>query len=391
MNKIKLTKSSIDTIPYVGSGCKPVQYWDVELKGFGLRVGQQTKSFFVQRDINTKTYVRKIGTYGLFTPEEARKIARNKLNMLAQGIDPDAIVRQQKVQSMTLRELMEEYLVTRKSLKARTKGAYRYYLEAHAADWLDRPVMEITEEKISKRYTSIGKTRPALANNVRRTLSAILGHAMAAHKLFDRNPVRIIADTKAGYAEKRRDGHLKPHQLKPWYEAVDSLPNRTYRDYLLLVLFTGLRRTETLSLKWSQIDFKDKSLRVNDTKNGDPLTLPMSAFVYDLLVKRRELASDSLYIFPTCSGKGHLVEPKKGVAAVVEASGISFQIHDLRRTFASIASSLDISFYSIKALMNHRVNDITGSYIIRDVERLREPMEKIAAYIQGQMGIAPTD
>lgn len=314
MNKIKLTKSVIDNIPYIIDGAKTAHYWDTELKGFGLRVGRETKAFFVQRDINSKTYVRKVGPYGIFTPEEARKIARNKLNMLAQGIDPDEAERQQKIKAITLRALMEEYFVARKSLKAPTKSAYRNYLELYAADWLDKPVTDITEEKITKRYTLIGETRGhAVANNIRRTLSAMLGHAMAAHKLFNKNPVRIIAETKAGYREKRRDGHLRPHQLKPWYEAVARLHNSTYAHYLLLVLFTGLRKTEALSLRWSQIDFNDRSLTILETKNGDPLTLPMSDFVYDLLKQRRELVPGSLHVFPTCSGKGHLADPKKGV------------------------------------------------------------------------------
>jgi len=386
MNKIKLTKSVIDSIPYITDGAKTTHYWDTELKGFGLRVGRETKAFFVQRDINSKTYVRKVGPYGIFTPEEARKIARNKLNMLAQGIDPDESERQLKVKGMTLRELMEEYFSVRKNLKKVTKASYRNYLKCHVSDWMDRPVTEITEEKILKRYSLIGeRTGHTSANCVRRTLSAMLGYGMAGHKLFDKNPVRIIAETKAAYRENRRDGHLKPHQLKPWHEAVARLHNSTYAHYLQLVLFTGLRKTEALSLRWSQIDFNHRSLKILETKNGDPLTLPMSDFVYDLLKQRRELVPGSLYVFPTCSGKGHLADPKKGVAAVVEATSIPFQIHDLRRTFASIASSLDISVYSIKALLNHRNTDITGSYVIRDVERLRQPMQQIATYIQQQI------
>lgn len=114
---MKFTKTVIDNIPFADDGSKPAQYWDTELKGFGLRVGKQTKAFFVQRDINAKTYIRKIGPYGIFTLDEARKVARQKLLMLAQGIDPEEVERQQKVRGMTLRELMEEYLVVRKKLR----------------------------------------------------------------------------------------------------------------------------------------------------------------------------------------------------------------------------------------------------------------------------------
>ncbi|MBN8521499.1 MAG: integrase, partial [Alphaproteobacteria bacterium] len=52
-----------------------------------------------------------------------------------------------------------------------------------------------------------------------------------------------------------------------------------------------------------------------------------------------------------------------------------------RRTFITIAESLEISAYALKRLINHRVTDVTGGYIIVDVERLRSPVQKIEAFI----------
>ena len=66
------------------------------------------------------------------------------------------------------------------------------------------------------------------------------------------------------------------------------------------------------------------------------------------------------------------------MAKVTEASGINFTVHDLRRTFITIAESLDISAYAVKRLVNHKMNnDVTAGYIIADVERLRKPMQLI--------------
>lgn len=57
-------------------------------------------------------------------------------------------------------------------------------------------------------------------------------------------------------------------------------------------------------------------------------------------------------------------------------------MHDLRRTFISIAESLDIPAYALKRLLNHRADtDVTGGYIVIGVERLRLPVERIAARI----------
>jgi len=74
-------------------------------------------------------------------------------------------------------------------------------------------------------------------------------------------------------------------------------------------------------------------------------------------------------------------EPRKQMARVIQESGVHFTIHDLRRTFITVAESLDISAYALKRLLNHKMsNDVTAGYIIKDAERLRAPMQKITDY-----------
>ncbi|HAU0884427.1 TPA: integrase, partial [Legionella pneumophila] len=67
-------------------------------------------------------------------------------------------------------------------------------------------------------------------------------------------------------------------------------------------------------------------------------------------------------------------------------SGVSFTVHDLRRTFATTAESLDLPAYALKRLLNHKMNnDVTAGYIMRDVERLRKPMQRITDFLIRQM------
>ncbi|USQ15139.1 integrase [Legionella lytica] len=73
---------------------------------------------------------------------------------------------------------------------------------------------------------------------------------------------------------------------------------------------------------------------------------------------------------------------------ITKASGVRFTVHDLRRTFITIAESLDISAYALKRLMTHKMsNDVTAGYIITDVERLRKPMQLINDYFLKCMGV----
>jgi len=72
--------------------------------------------------------------------------------------------------------------------------------------------------------------------------------------LFTENPVKRLSQTRAWYRIKPRQTFIKKHDLAAWYEGVISLDNKTVRDYLLLLIFTGLRREEAAQIQWNQVD-----------------------------------------------------------------------------------------------------------------------------------------
>lgn len=154
------------------------------------------------------------------------------------------------------------------------------------------------------------------------------------------------------------------------------------RDFLLLALFTGMRRSEIASLRWDYIDLEGRALHIPKTKNGDPLDLPLADFIVDLLNARRDQTGASPWVFPSNGRTGHLVETKTFTARVAARSGVIFTLHDLRRTFVSIAESLDVPHYALKRLLNHRLSgDVTAGYIVSQPERLRGPVEAVATRI----------
>lgn len=146
-------------------------------------------------------------------------------------------------------------------------------------------------------------------------------------------------------------------------------------------MFTGLRRNEAAKLTWNRVDLKDRTIVIKDTKNHTDHILPLTDFLHDLMTKRKAEAKTK-YVFPNETNTGYMTDPKKQIANVIKESGVNFSTHDLRRTFITIAESLDISAYALKRLLNHKMtNDVTAGYIITDVERLRAPMQKITDYI----------
>jgi integrase len=117
--------------------------------------------------------------------------------------------------------------------------------------------------------------------------------------------------------------------------------------------------------------------------------LPLSDYLLELLTARKDLCAGSSYVFPGDGKRGHIAEPKRLVHTVGDRIGQHFTVHDLRRTYITVAESLNISQYSLKALVNHRHpdDDITGSYIQLTAERLREPMQLISDFVLESAGI----
>ncbi len=400
-NSIRLTKSAIDKLEPI-QGKDQSFFRDDSLKGFALRItASGVKSFIVETRINGKVKRITLGKYGNITAEEARKQAKSLLGSVAKGDDPIAEKKTQQVNAMTLKHVFNDYLKTHKDLKPRTLTDYHCVLHEVVSDWLDKPITKITREMIAKRHAQHGKTNSkARANNCMRVLRAIFNFAMyqyqtgEGHPIIVVNPVKYLSHTRGWFRVDRKQTLIKPHQLADWYNAIarlleeDSYRNALlWHDYFLLLLFTGMRKTEAASLRWEDIDLKDKTITLQDTKNHEVHTLPMSDFVYELL-ERRSQHKTSQYIFPAESKTGYIYEPKKAVLKIVELSGVPFTLHDLRRTFATIAESLDLPAYALKRLLNHKMNnDVTAGYIMKDVERLRKPTQQVANFIKKHMMI----
>lgn len=384
---MKLTKTVVDRAE-TPKDKDQVFYRDEQLKGFALRVTcGGIKSFVVETMIGNKVRRMTIGRYGKITVEQARIEAKKLLGKIATGIDPIAERKQAKAKSVTLWEVFQDYLNARKSLKPTTIFDYKRVMTESFEDWKSKPLLDITKDMVARRHSKRGESSHARANLAMRVLRALFNFAITQYEdskgnsLITDNPVKRLSQARAWYRVERRHGFIKSHELKPWNEAVQKLENETLRDYLLLLVFTGLRRQEAAQLTWQQVDLDAKTLTITDPKNHEMHVLPLSDYIFELLEQRKKF-SISKFVFPGGGAGGYIVEPRKQMKKVIKASGINFIIHDLRRTFITIAESIDISAYAVKRLANHKMKqDITSGYIVTDVERLRRPMQQISDYL----------
>jgi integrase len=391
---VNLSKTTVERLPIPEKGYQI--YWDEKLAGFGIRVTSGgAKAFIFQKRINGTERRITIGRFGELTAEQARKEAVKLAGQIATGGDPVAEKAHKRLEGATLRHAFETYL-QRRTLKPQTVFDIGRCMKEVYPDWLDKPMVRITPDMVVKRHRDYGKAHSeARANLAMRYLRAIFNFAAAefttadGKPIIEGNPVKKLSQTKSWHRVDRRRTVIKPHELGVWVNAVLNLPGDGMRDYYMLVLLTGLRRQEALNLKWSEIDFIGRTLTVLDPKNHNDHCLPLSDYLVDLLTRRKADAAGE-YVFADNQGR-RISNFRYAQAAIEKESGVSFCIHDLRRTFATIAESLDVPGYALKRLLNHADGaDVTAGYIVASTERLREPMQRVTDYVLKSAGLKPT-
>jgi integrase len=194
---------------------------------------------------------------------------------------------------------------------------------------------------------------------------------------------------KQWFQEKRRTRMVAADRLADFHAAVMALPNAVMRDVILLQTFTGLRSGESTSLRWDDIDFAKRLIKLpaSATKADRACELPMSDAVFDLLVARRALGKDR-YVFPGPGKSGHVTYLQHAFDDIAEQTGIAVSPHDLRRGFATTANRIKVPLPLIKQLLNHAPSkDVTEGYVIVELEELREATQKIANELKRLCGI----
>jgi integrase len=381
MPNLNLTERAIARMAAPDPSGRQTLHWDTTVRGLAVICSgvSNSKTYICQRDLpNGKTRRLTVGAVNALTLDQARRRAADLLDDLRRGIDPKT-----KVIDATLQATLDSYLAARKDLRPASIAVYRR-VEHNLKPWLDLPLRQISDAMVEARHRSLAaETGTATggtvtANRTMRTFRILWNYASERVPDMPPNPTRLLK--RQWYPEKRRERLVRDEELPGFYAAVRALPHPVIRDYLTLMLFTGLRRGEASKLRWENVDLVRRVLNVpaEITKPGKKLELPMSDYIYDLLVARRALGNAG-YVFPGKSAGRHIVTTTAPLHAVAKACGVVVSPHDLRRTFITVAESVDISPMALRALVNHSLGSgVHEGYVIMNPERLREPAQRIA-------------
>lgn len=401
-DRFNFTKAAIEALPLPAAG-ERATYHDLQTTGLQLRVSASGKKTF-------SLYKRAKGgkpervTLGCFndgvTVEQARTKALKLKSAMSDGTSPAMIMRAKRAE-LTFGEAFDMYIrdhATPAGLKSidRMRGDFERYLGAMpktpkkkhgkerekspgSVNWQDRKLSSITQRDIK---------------DLRAALAKECGNAAANHAL---KLVRVVFNKMCEWGEYRgdnpalnpgllkvasRDRFLRKEELPPLFDALAKTSNINIRDFIMLSILTGARRSNVMAMRWADISLQRAEWRIPDTKNGDPVVIQLSREAVETLRARQASAPSGEWVFPGAGKSGHMESPKKGVSTILKNAGIEkLTIHDLRRTLGSWQAITGASLPIIGKSLGHKSIAATQIYARLSADPVRESVQRATGAI----------
>ncbi len=357
----KLTETYARKVRHSTSGTD--KHWDSEVKGLVLFSGKRSKTWYFQKDVGGRTKRVMIGRFPTITAEVARLTAMGLVLEMGRGAG-----KTMQIGAPTLQEAMEVYLARPKLRSDSHRQGLRQQFERHLGDWLRLPLDEITKRMVVERHQALSD-RPSTANHTLKYFRTVWNHARRVHDLPEAPTMAIewFQETPSGSIIE---------DLREWRRVVENLQNPIHRVYYELILYTGFRKTEALTLEWKHIH--EDRIHLPMTKNGRSFDLPILQVHHEILAPVRGLSRK--WVFPSPkAASGHISKPER----------MKWSPHAHRRTFATVAMEAGVLEEVVGRLLNHTPLSITGQrYVKPSLDALRPQMEVACSALQSRVGLS---
>ncbi|KVF49487.1 tyrosine-type recombinase/integrase [Burkholderia cenocepacia] len=415
--------------------------WDSGASGLGLRAtAAGSLAYIFQGKLNGATVRVTIGSPKDWGIDAARDEARRLQRLIDAGKDPreeaaeqhkarEARKAEARRQDVTLADAWKAYIEARRSKwsdlhyrdhvalasvggqpKKRGKGLTE---PGPLATLMPLRLSDLNAERVGDWLAEEAARRPArvrLAFNLLRIFATWCGSRTEYQGLIDPQAVATRLSKDALPKQAAKTDSIQREQLAAWFDAVRQLGNPVMEAYLIGLLLTGARREELAELRWDDVDFRWRSLRLKDkveTETGRviPLTPYLAGVLAELkrindmppnirqmrsLEAKGETWQPSEWVFSSkTSGDGRLAAPNNALHRVCGIAGIApVTLHGLRRSFSSLAEWTEVPSGIKAQIMGHKPSAIAERhYNVRPLDLLRKWHDKLEAWILDEAGV----
>lgn len=350
--KINFSRSALVGLPVPRSG-KRAYYGDTKEPGLLLCVTSTgTKSFQVYIKLSGRPARVTLGRFSptlpdsmelprdcdhrdfmANTPELNTRMARSlaalvKIDLKA-GVKP-ADAKKGKRDEMTIGGLFEWYVTAhlipkKKKSTANIRADFERYLgkipdgerKKHGANrakqpgsvnWTNRKMSSITHQDVQKLHDDLGQHIGQRTANIAIALLRAMYNQAIKKKMYKKeNPASEIEK----FRTPSRERFIQSDELPRFFAALAEEPSADVRDFVLTDLLSGARKSNVLSMRWVDVNLDRAEWRLPDTKNGEPLTVPLMPEAVQVL-RNRKPDKQAEFVFPGRGKSGHLQDPKKG-------------------------------------------------------------------------------
>jgi integrase len=385
--------------------------WDEKVKGFGVRRQRKAAVYVFKYRLEGRQRFVTIGRHGSpWTPQTARGQAVQYWAGLVDRAQREPPTGRDASQSdPTFAEFAQTYLSQYASQhkKPRTLVEDRRNLDLHILPSLGRlKLREITPADIA-RFHAAQHARPVNANRCLSLVSHIFAIAeKRGLRETGANPCRGLDR----YPERRRERFLGPDEMRCLGSALtaaasgdladtrvmaEALARSTREDWrvtacIRLLILTGARLGEILSLQWAWINWDRGYARLPDSKTG-PKTLPLPkaalALLQDLRTNPRHDKADSKFVLPGKTKDRHfsgIQQPWQRIRAAADLKDL--RLHDLRHCYASAAVANGESLFLVGAILGHRSASTTQRYAHLAIDPILEAANRTAGRLISFLG-----
>ena len=423
--KVNFTKKTLEALPLPPLG-KRFAFKDAKERGLIIRVTSSGQKTFQLYQKHQGRPVRvSLGIFPDMSIENARKAALKAKGSLSVGTNPN--IEKNKIrQEITLKELFVMYMEKYSKIEKKSWLYDEREINKYLTKWFNRKISDISKHEIANLHLKIRETNGLYqANRMLERIRSMYNKAIS-WGWDGNNPTQGIKKFK----EKSRDRYITPAELPLFMKALSIEENETARDYFYIALYTGARKMNTLMMRWDQIDWHNKTWRIPDTKNGEPLVLPLTPQAEEILDRRLKRSNGNPWVFSSETSKGgYYCDPKKAwnrvrqratldlwkqnpvIAELIEETEqelsadnnyvhtilklfgaieskakerdielptglMDIRLHDIRRTFGSYQAMAGASLQIIGKSLGHKSQQSTQIYARLHNDPVKASMEK---------------